>query len=292
MQQPVAASISSTRHGSALGTWERVWQRPSRPLRGLISGYVGYRQRLATPVSHRGIPSPTLPLVISFGPPQTVALPHTAQPAVTVGSFLSGMHDRYVLIDADGYDGIQVDLAPVAAYRLLGQPLRGLTGHVVPLDALLGVDANRLIDDLASAPDWPARFRRLDRYLADRMLAGDAPVSEVVRSWERILASRGQVRVGDLAAEVGWSQRHLATRFGDSLGLSPKRMARLARFDHAKALLAGPGTRGLADVAARAGYYDQAHLTNDVREYSGLSPTRLLARQLPDGGGVFELEGS
>jgi transcriptional regulator GlxA family with amidase domain len=117
-------------------------------------------------------------------------------------------------------------------------------------------------------------------------------VSEVVRSWERIVASRGQVRVGDLAAEVGWSQRHLATRFGDSLGLSPKRMARLARFDHAKALLAGPGTRGLADVAARAGYYDQAHLTNDVREYSGLSPTRLLARQLPDGGGVFELEGS
>jgi AraC-like DNA-binding protein len=54
-------------------------------------------------------------------------------------------------------------------------------------------------------------------------------------------------------------------------------------------LLARPDARGLADVAASAGYYDQAHFTHDVRTYSGLTPRELLTRQLPDGGGVFDL---
>ncbi|MPZ87396.1 MAG: helix-turn-helix domain-containing protein [Nitriliruptorales bacterium] len=173
-----------------------------------------------------------------------------------------------------------------------GRPLRELTSEIVPLEEVLGADAPRLVDDLATAPDWPSRFQRLDRELAGPLAADHVPAPEVVRSWERIVAARGRVRVGDLAAEVGWSRRHLTARVREQLGLSPKRMARLARFDHATTLLSRPGGLGFADVAAATGYYDQAHFTNDVRELSGLSPTQLQARRLPEGGGVFDLTGT
>ena len=205
---------SATHHRSELGTWERAWRRPSTPLRGLVTGYTGYRQRLAVAATHRGVPAPSVPLVVSFGPAQRIRDPDGA--AVTVDSFVAGLHDRYVLIDAEDYHGVQADLTPLGAYRLLGQPLRELTGSVVPLEALFGRAAGRLADDLVTAPGWPERFGLLDRFLAER----------------------------------------------------------------ATALLAG--------IAATAGYYDQAHLANELRELVGLSAGQLRAHTLPEDGGVFE----
>lgn len=284
-------AAASIRHSSGLGSWERAWRRASPPLRGVVAGYTGYRQHLAAPAPHRGLPSQTLPLVLSFGGPQTITDPQAGR-GVTVGSFLAGIHERHVLIDAEVHHGIQVDLSPLAACRLLGQPLRELTGRVVPLDALLGADARRLLDDLACAPDWPSRFHRLDGFLHGLLRRQRALAPEVTRAWERIAMSRGQVRVGELAAEVGWSQRHLSTRFGEALGVTPKRMARLARFEHAATLLSRPARAGLAEIAVAAGYYDQAHFANEVRTFTGLSASQLLARQLPDSGGVFDLDGT
>lgn len=288
--QRADGALSVTQHRSALGCWERAWRRPSPPLRRLVAGYTGYHQHLAAPATHRGIPSPGLPLVINFGSPQTIVAPHAGRGAVVVDSFLAGVHDRYVLIDADDHYGIQVDLGPLAAYRLLGQPLKELTGQTLPLDALFGRAASRLIDDLACAPDWPTRFGRLDRFLIERLSAHGPPAPEVARAWGRIVASRGQVRIGALATEVGWGQRHLTARFGEALGLSPKRMARLVRFDHAVTLLSRPAAAGWADIAVIAGYYDQAHLANEIRAFTGLTPRQLRSRQLPDDGGVFDVD--
>ena len=60
---------------------------------------------------------------------------------------------------------------------------------------------------------------------------------------------------------------------------------RILRFRRAAAELAGPAGRSLAgDCALDCGYYDQAHLNRDFREFSGRSPTELMAARLPDGG--------
>ncbi|HVM13243.1 MAG TPA: DUF6597 domain-containing transcriptional factor [Egibacteraceae bacterium] len=190
-QGGVDPALSVTRHDSALGSWEHAWQRPGRALRHLVAGYTGYQQRLAAPAVHRGIPGPTVPLVISFGRPQTITAAQPGHPPVTVDSFLAGLHDRHVLIQAEAYHGIQVDLRPLAAYRLLAQPLEELTGQVVGLDVLFGPDAERLTDDLACARDWPTRFRRLDRFLLQRLAGGALPAPEVARAWQLIVSSVG-----------------------------------------------------------------------------------------------------
>lgn len=109
-QGDVDPAVSVTQHDSPLGSWERAWQRPSRLLRHLVAGYTGYQQRLAAPAVHRGIPAPTLPLVISFGPPQNITSARHGRRIETVDSFLAGLHDRHVLITAEAYHGIQVDL--------------------------------------------------------------------------------------------------------------------------------------------------------------------------------------
>ena len=82
--------------------------------------------------------------------------------------------------------------------------------------------------------------------------------------------------VGALAAELGWSRRHLAARFREDVGASPKFLARLLRFEHAAERIRA-GAQPLGDVALACGYYDQAHLNREVREFTGAAPGTLRA---------------
>ena len=85
--------------------------------------------------------------------------------------------------------------------------------------------------------------------------------------------------IGRLAAEVGWSHKHLITRFRQQVGLGPKTAARLIRFDGVWRRLDQAGDRpdwGL--VAAEAGYADQAHLVREFRQFTGTTPTGFLAQ--------------
>ena len=90
-----------------------------------------------------------------------------------------------------------------------------------------------------------------------------------------MLTSHGRVRVDGLADEVGWSRKRLWSRFRSQLGITPKRAARLVRFDHAAHLLAAG--HAAAGVAAESGYVDQSHLHREVRAFAGLTPSAVAA---------------
>jgi methylphosphotriester-DNA--protein-cysteine methyltransferase len=116
--------------------------------------------------------------------------------------------------------------------------------------------------------------------------------AEVVHAFDLLRTSRGRVQARDLVRATGWSQRRLSGRFGATLGLPPKRMARLTRMEHTLELLTRPGlgARMWRPLRRPPGSTTRRHLTNEVRQYTGLSPTTLLARRLPDTGGVFDLD--
>ena len=90
--------------------------------------------------------------------------------------------------------------------------------------------------------------------------------------------------IGRLADEVGWSHRHLIARFRRQVGLRPKMVARLVRFDGLCRRLDQAGGRpDWGRVAAEAGYADQAHLARDFRQFTGTTPTQFLALTLRPG---------
>lgn len=284
----VQGGVDVRTHASELGAWSRVTRDPPADLADAVTSQYGFWQRLARPSTHRGVSDGTLPLFLSFGPTTDLRGAGGTAEVERHGSFLAGPDDRVTLIDADEFDGMQLNLTPVGAHRLTGLPLRELQGLVVPLDAVLGADADRLVDQVLSTAHWPARFRLVED-LCRRRLA-DAPEVDpvVVHVSRRLEETGGRVPVGALADEVGWSPRRLRARFGDVVGLSPKRMARLVRFRAVVAQLADPHGPDLATVAARGGFSDQAHLTREVRAFSGLTPTQLVAARLPDDGGIFD----
>jgi transcriptional regulator GlxA family with amidase domain len=78
------------------------------------------------------------------------------------------------------------------------------------------------------------------------------------------------MRVDALAEALGRSRRHLAKRFAEEVGASPKVAARLIRFEAARARL---GSVPLARLAAEHGYSDQAHLAREFSALGGAPPT-------------------
>jgi len=129
-----------------------------------------------------------------------------------------------------------------------------------------------------SASARRGRFELLQAALLARVSQHDDPPTlapDVAHAWRLVRASRGRLRVDEIAARVGWSRRHPGTRFQTELGVAPKTALRLARLAHARHL-AGTG-RPLADVAADCGYVDQAHLSRDWRDLTTLTPRVLLA---------------
>jgi AraC-like DNA-binding protein len=273
-----APALSIERHDSPVARWEMAHRAAPEALRPHVLGYLGYHERTAAGFRRLEVPSGEVHVIVSFGPEVRVPAP--------VRSFVAAPHSRHAIVESDGEQhGVELRLTPLGAHMLLGMPMHELADLVVPLEAALGRTGAELPERLAEAPTWEARFAVLDRLLARRLAAARAPAAGVEHAWWRLVGTHGATPVERLAEEVGWSRRHLFARFREHTGLPPKVFARILRFQRAAALMARPDGPSLCEIALDCGYYDQAHLNRDFREFAGRTPTELMAARLPKGGG-------
>jgi AraC-like DNA-binding protein len=263
---------------------------PHPLLAGQVLRYCGYRERTPDPFRRLEAPFNGVVLILSFGKP--LRLVDAEGSDGLHHSFTGGLSDGPTYTEHSGNQhGIQIDLTPPAARALLGMPLRELTNRVVGLEDVLGPAATELVERLYELPGWHERFGLLDTVLARRLERGlDAVPSAVHAAWSRLMDARGRVEIETLAQALGYSRRHLSARFGEELGLPPKTYARVLRFEHAAERLSHDTGARYAEIAQDCGYYDQAHLNRDFREFAGTTPGDYVGRLLPDGGGVAATE--
>jgi AraC-like DNA-binding protein len=255
-------------------------QAPADVLRPYLAWYAGYRQRGVPPAVHRGLPSPFLTLIFTLDEPLTMAAhPDPRQVPGIFGTLLGGLHTEPALISHDGaQSGIQVALKPLGARALLGCPAGELAHIDVPADSVLGSAGARIHARVLAAASWQDRFAVLDDEFSRLLEPGCRVPPEVTVAWRLLLRSGGTVPVSELAAQTGWSTRHLASRFRIETGLTPKAAARVIRFYRTRRqLLREPG--GLAGLAADCGYFDQAHLAREFRAMAGCPPSQWVAEE-------------
>lgn len=276
------------RHSSERGRWEMVHAAPATPLWPHVRRYCGYSERSAEPVRRSELPGSLVTVILSLGPTIEVAEPAArARSPQRLGSFVAALHDRPATTAYTGEQhGLEVNLDPCAAHGILGVPMHELTGRAIELtDVLEGAD-RRLPERLQDEPTWEARFALLDCFLGARLEAAREPPPELALAVSRLRRSGGGAPIAALAREAGWSQRRLVRGFREQVGMHPKGFARLLRFERVIRRLHAEGGAALGEIALDCGYYDQSHLNRDFRQFAGVSPTRYVARTMPDGGGV------
>jgi AraC-like DNA-binding protein len=248
--------------------WEDI-ARPARPSRVPGVTMAGFRGRGAGDIELRALPNPAVMLVIEFGAGRLVVEDATGREQR--GSLAAGLAPGAIRARAQGFQCVQVRLPPAVARAVLDIAPAELSSTVVTIEDLWGPDAARVEDQLRAAPTWEDRFGIVDAALGRRHDDGPLLCPEVDVAWRRITASRGRIRVEQLAGEVGWSRQRLWSRFRAQVGLTPKRAAKLVRFDHAAHRLATGESP--AAVAAETGYADQSHLHREVRDFTRMTPS-------------------
>ncbi len=229
----------------------------------------GFRQRAPALVDIAMVAYPSVTLIIDLS--EGDGLVYDTHGRHERGSVVIGLLPGDLRATGRGVgECLQIRLEPAAAAAVFGAATE-LSGSVVSLEDVWGRDAGRAEDRLRAAASWDERFTIAMEILGRRLGARPPVDPEVVYTWRRTLTSRGRVRVDGLADEVGWSRKRLWSRFRSQLGITPKRAARLVRFDHAAHLLAAG--HAAASVAAESGYVDQPHLHREVKAFAGLTPT-------------------
>lgn len=243
------------------------------PLHPALTPYVssmqGYRIGGCRPGTHIGVPSTALSCVFDLAEPLrlTTVDGQDVQHDVT----LAGLHTKPVQIHHDGHQhGVMVSFTPLGARALFGVPAAALADAAISLDDILGTVAGELVERMRDASGWTA-LGILHHALLSR-LPESVPANIGLDAWNVLQHNRSGT-IDHLAQYSGWSERYLRAAVRSELGHSAGSLRRLMRFQRSFAA-AELGT--LADVAAAAGYADQAHLSREWRRYLGMSPSEYL----------------
>jgi AraC-like DNA-binding protein len=258
-----------------------LWRhrQPRRSLRRDVVSISGYREAVALHFRQILPASLTFSLIICFGEPFHIGLGRTPPTQPVSPSFVAGMTTVPVVVDSFGSAScITIHLTPIGARTLVNCPMKEFAGRMAAFDDVLGCAGAALRERLGNEPDWERRFDLVEAFLADRLNLSQRYASPTAWAFERLLQTGGAERVEAIAEKLGWSRKHLAARFHDEIGLAPKIVARVARFNRAIARARRSGAVSWADLAIDSGYFDQSHMVRDFKTFVGESPAVWHAR--------------
>lgn len=214
----------------------------------------------SSPAVHRVLPDGCIDLIWGLDNGVQVAGPDT-------GPVLAALHP-----------GVRITglrFRPGRAPRFLGVPASELVDGRAPLGDLWGNEAALLAERLAEAPSQPAAHAAFEAAVHDRLATAEAPDPLIAAIVHRLTAY--QARVAALAWDLGVSERQLLRRCEKAVGYGPKKLDRVLRLRRLLGLASRHPEAGLARLAAESGYADQAHLSRDCRQLTGLAPTALMS---------------
>jgi AraC-like DNA-binding protein len=290
-------------HRSELGHWQTAQRRADPRLRAYVHGYFASSSNLRTPVLERHVPSTEVPLLLNFGAPhRRLDDLSTGEWTAHDGVWVVGLHNRHQVTHAAGERHFMVvRFTPIGAHLFLGLPMHLIANEAVDLELIDPALARMLVSRIGGAESWTDRFAAMESLITERVADAEIP-APIALAWRRLVATDGRIALDSLATELDCSHRTLIAMFKTCVGLPPKTIARLLRFNRAvRSLDRLSGTRinepagkpyietrqpddpvvgaiQWADVAADCGYFDQAHLIKDFRAFAGITPDVFLRR--------------
>lgn len=169
---------------------------------------------------------------------------------------------------------VGVHFKPWGLAPFLPMPAAELCDRPVTIEQVWGRPAIAELRDRLATADGPHEMLTLLEEELLRRLRETAGLGLVRHTSRIIAATSGAVAIDDLRVAAGVSSTHLAQRFKELIGVTPKRLARNYRFATTVLSINPAGPIDWADLASGAGYFDQAHFGHEFREFTGLTPTR------------------
>ena len=165
---------------------------------------------------------------------------------------------------------IGVLFRPGGVFRLLSAPTEEFRNAQVPLELVMNGDELR--EQLIAAATPAATFLLLEKFLLGQ-LQRSLWLHRAVRYAVNAFEQDSFLSVSTVLEKIGLSERRFSRIFSEQVGLTPKLFQRVRRFQRTMASLPSHGAVDWAGTATANGYYDQAHLINEFRSFSSVTPS-------------------
>lgn len=190
---------------------------------------------------------------------------HVFQSAV-----LCGPHSDFFVIDTAGEAKVAgIHFKPGGLRPFVDSPLCDLLNGLLSPDDVWGGRAALLHEELLAAGGPGDMFGALERELLSLVRRPLCRSREV----EFVRSRLHGCQVRQAAGQLSISHRWLNHKFKQEIGLTPKQLSRLMRFQQALQRMNGDAPASWVDIAHECGYYDQSHFIKDFQAYSGINPT-------------------
>jgi AraC-like DNA-binding protein len=220
-------------------------------------------------------------LVFNFGDMWTGSAPgNLTQRGRRGGAVVGTMTTPLLVAPGPREDFFGVRFRPGMARAFLRTSATEFVDTSAALADVWGRDGAALERRLEESRQASARICQVERELLRRVPAARPPQPCVAAALYLIAGRRGMVTMREVSRFAGVSRQHLARRFAEDVGVSPKMFARVTRFRSLLALLPRVRLVSWSDAAAAAGYYDQSHLIADFRQFAATTPERFLHARL------------
>jgi len=262
-------------HTPLLSLWayRSWWREPGRPAvaRSADGGQEYWLDR-SDPLLNTMLPGTPVSVVVNlrdaWAAGRTLVSSERMPPACVIGALTRPR----VLRVGRRVHAVGVVLPAALSHRILGCPAGDLVDQIVPLGAVWPSErVERLLATLRHVGTDIGRLSMLRDEVVSRLTPDVDPVGAAA---SLIAARGGDASVEALAAAHEISRQQFTRRFRAATGLPPRQFARICRFQRLLQALLTTDVNGWASAASRLGFYDQAHMINDFREFTGEPPTR------------------
>lgn len=239
--------------------------RPCQPLMPYVACYwtLEYRVTSIQAPLHRILPDGCVDIIFNL----------KARTASASG-FVTGLMSRYeaaILTQEQSLFGIRFFAETVRPF--IQFPASEFREGPVLLEEAWGAEVNHLNEEMVAALDSARRIQLIETFLFDVLRRSNVRSESLVeQGMQHLYASKGKITVLSLAEKLNYSERNIRRAFQKELGMKPKEMTDIIRFQNLLQEMRRSKPNRFPDIAAQYGFYDQPHFINSFKRLYGMSP--------------------
>ena len=254
--------------------------QPSSHLQSFVKRYLLLHFKVAPngPVLIKSYP-PCPEQCLTFNPHATLTSVNqqTGQVIHRTSNYLSGQQVSPLNLHlSNDYLMLKVVFLPGAMYQLFGIPLLQFTDQYLDTETVIGNEIKEINEQMANAGSYQSIIQIAEHYLQQKIKTKKAEGNAVNKIGHFLVDNPTLFSLDWLANQACWSPRQLERQFIERMGVSPKFLARISRFDKAFSLKQINPSLDWLSIALQTGYNDYQHLVKDFKQFAGVTPNVMM----------------
>jgi AraC-like DNA-binding protein len=220
------------------------------------------------------VPDGRAKIIIPFRNALCAAVNHNLLNATEDQIFLVGIQRSPVTIGSTttSTHTIGIELTPKGLYHFFKLSMYELTNRIVNFEDLCGPWGVRLQNRVGDAEDPQEKISLLQTALIHLLQKDQKDYALLDHALDLIAQTHGLLTIQELAAHTGYTKRYLDLLFKEHVGLSPKALASIMRFQACYQVWMRQKSPTLFRNSLPAYYYDQSHFIKEFKRFTGFTP--------------------